>query len=108
MALPFRYNSGAMGYTETREVQDNFVSIRARPSSSASGAAGFASQVSGGIRQPQQTIVQAAPTVVRQETVTTSGGDGDLVARIISQLTPFIQVWCSSIGTAFNLKRFNS
>ena len=42
MAPNSRYTSGPMGYTETRDVQDNFVAIRAQPVSTfASSSAGI-------------------------------------------------------------------
>ncbi len=45
----------------------------------------------------RQVVQQAQPVSIRQETISTSSSssssdDGDLVARIISQLTPYIQV----------------
>jgi len=57
------------GYSETRSVQDNFVQIRAKP--------------------------VVVPVVVEPEPVPTTS-NSDLVARIISQLTPFIKKTVSS------------
>jgi len=54
------------------------------------------SSQSGAIRQVVQAVQPVVQSVVRQETVASSSSasdDGDLVARIISQLTPYIQVW---------------
>lgn len=94
--ITVRYTAGQMGYTETRDVQDNFVTIRAQPASASS--ASFASSASASaagsaaIRPVIQTIEPVVQNVVRQETVSSSSSDdSDLVARIISQLTPFIQ-----------------
>merc|ERR1712029_432501 len=41
------YTAGAMGYTETREVQPNFVTIRERPASSSSSSSSGSSFSSG-------------------------------------------------------------
>ena len=47
----------------------------------------------GVVRQVVQSVQPIVQSVVRQETLTSSASnDGDLVARIISQLTPYIQV----------------
>jgi len=62
-----KYTADDDGYQETREVQQGFVSIRAKP-------------------VKKEVIVPAPrPAPVRKNT------DSDLVARIISQLTPFIK-----------------
>ncbi len=69
------YTAGPDGYLETRNVQEGFVTIR----QAASGSASFAA--------PARPVAVAAPV---QQQVSTSD-DSDLVAKIISQLTPFIQ-----------------
>jgi hypothetical protein len=47
----------------------------------------------GAIRQVVASVQPVVQSVVRQETLASGGDDSsDLVARIISQLTPFIQV----------------
>ena len=52
-----------------------------------------AGATSGVVRQVVQSVQPIVQSVVRQETLTSSASnDGDLVARIISQLTPYIQV----------------
>lgn len=63
------------GYQETRQVQENFIQLRSKPA---------APQV-----QVQPVVVPAPAPVV--QTVQTGGDSSDLVARIISQLTPFIR-----------------
>jgi len=57
----------ADGYSETREVQENFVQIRSKP------------------------VVQKEVTSNVVEVTSSSSSDSDLVARIISQLSPFIK-----------------
>jgi len=52
------------GYSETREVQENFIQIRAKPA---------------------KKVVSTAVVEAK------SSGDSDLVARIIAQLSPFIK-----------------
>ena len=74
------YTAGPDGYLETRNVQEGFVSIR--QVSSGSGSASFAA--------PARPVAVVAP-VQQQVSTVSSSGDSDLVAKIISQLTPFIQ-----------------
>jgi len=106
--ITVKYTSGVMGYTETRDVQENFVAIRSLPSSgsasafssSASSASSSASSsgaaaTGGVVRQVVQSVQPIVQSVVRQETLS-SNDDGDLVSRIISQLTPYIQETVSS------------
>ena len=71
--ITVNYEAGPMGYTETREVQENFVQIRAKPAKPAV------------VPQPQPVAVIEAKS-----------DDTDLVARIIAQLTPFIKDTVSS------------
>lgn len=71
------YTAGPDGYLETRNVQEGFVSIR-----QASGSAPSAA--------PARPVAVVAP-VQQQVSTASSSGDSDLVAKIISQLTPFIQ-----------------
>ena len=115
------YTAGAMGYSETREVTPNFVEIRSRPApvapaavaqrtqtvveSSNTGFSGNAGFGSGGSSRTVTTVQQAAPIPVQQaapvarvqETVTTTSdsSNSDLIARILAQLTPLIQVFAS-------------
>jgi len=56
------------GYSETREVQENFVQIRSKP-------------------VVKKEVVEVKPAAV----VEAKSSDSDLVARIISQLSPFIK-----------------
>jgi len=92
------YTAGAMGYTETRTVQPNFVEIRARP---------IVKKVVKPAPVPapapvQKVVQQVAPVVqkVVEQQVETQN-DGDLVARIIAQLTPFIRsTVTSSLGAS--------
>ena len=65
-----KYTAGVDGYLETRDEQPGFVSIRAQPATS------FAA--------PVRPVVVPAPAPA-------APSDSDLVAKIISQLTPFIQ-----------------
>ena len=124
------YTAGPMGYTETREITPNFVEIRARPapapaaaaavsSSQTTSSAGFSGSASGfssgggSVTTVQQaapivssvrTVTQAAPVRSSvQETVTTSeSGNSDLIARILAQLTPLIQVLYSPFCMDFS------
>merc|ERR1712226_727008 len=89
------YTAGVMGYTETRTVQPNFVQIRARPvvRTEVKPAPAPTPVV-------QKVVQQVAPVVqkVVEQQVETQN-DGDLVARIIAQLTPFIRsTVTSSLG----------
>lgn len=79
--ITVKYTAGPDGYLETRNVQEGFVVIRQK-SNSAPALAVTQTQVRP-IAVPQQT------TTLTSSTATT--GDSDLVAKIISQLTPFIQ-----------------
>ena len=74
------YTAGPDGYLETRNVQEDFVAIR--QASSGSSSASFAA--------PARPVAVVAP-VQQQVSTVSSSGDSDLVAKIISQLTPFIQ-----------------
>jgi len=83
------YTAGAMGYTETREVVPNFVQIRSRPVTPEPVPA----------PAPVRPVVQQVrPAVqqVQQVTTSSSSNDGDLVANIIAQLTPFIRTTVSN------------
>ena len=71
------YTAGPDGYVETRNVQPGFVNIRQQSTSSAVAPAPVA---------PVRPAVVPAP----------APNDSDLVAKIISQLTPFIQQTVSS------------
>jgi len=81
------YTAGAMGYTETREVVPNFVQIRSRPVNPEPAPAPV-----------RQVVQQVRPAVqqVQQVTTSSSSNDGDLVANIIAQLTPFIRTTVSN------------
>ena len=68
------YTAGVDGYQETRTVEPSFVQIRAKP-------------VSARVEQVVEKVVPAVQTIVEK----TAGSDTDLVAKIISQLTPFIK-----------------
>ena len=91
------YSAGVNGYTEEREVIPDFVTIRARPIAAAvstvSSTAAAAPAVSSVRTVTQQAAAPARSAV--QETVTTrtsEAGNSDLIARILAQLTPLIQV----------------
>ena len=103
------YSAGVNGYTEEREVIPDFVTIRARPASAAvstvsSSAAPAISSVRTVTQQAAAPVVSSVRTVAAaaparsalQETVTTTrtseAGNSDLIARILAQLTPLIQV----------------
>jgi len=62
-----KYTAGEDGYSETREARQGFVSIRSKPV------------------KTEVVVPASRPTSVRKNT------DSDLVAKIISQLTPFIK-----------------
>ena len=62
-----KYTAGEDGYSETREARQGFVSIRSKPV------------------KTKVVVPAPKPAPVRKNT------DSDLVARIISQLTPFIK-----------------
>ena len=82
------YTAGPDGYQEERSVQENFVQIRSRPA--------VAQQQVTQVEQVVQQVRPAVQTVVQQ---TSGNSDADLVARIISQLTPFIrETVTSSLG----------
>merc|ERR1711963_1349522 len=84
-----KYTAGVMGYTETREVQPNFVEIRRRQSVSV--AAPAPAPAPAPVRQVVQQVRPVAQQAVQQQTSSSSSNDSDLVARIIAQLTPFIR-----------------
>merc|ERR1712223_598925 len=92
------YTAGVMGYTETRTVQPNFVEIRARPI--------VRTEVKPApvpAPAPVQKVVQQVAPVVQKvvEQQVETQNDGDLVARIIAQLTPFIRsTVTSSLGAS--------
>ena len=67
-----KYTADDNGYQETREVQQGFVSIRARPAK-------------------KEVIVAAPKPAPRPAPVPRRQSDSNLVAQIISQLTPFIK-----------------
>ena len=71
------YTAGPDGYVETRNVQPGFVTIRQQSKSSAVAPA---------------PVAPVRPAVVP----VAAPNDSDLVAKIISQLTPFIQQTVSS------------
>ena len=71
------YTAGPDGYVETRNVQPGFVTIRQQSTSSAVAPA---------------PVAPVRPAVVP----VAAPNDSDLVAKIISQLTPFIQQTVSS------------
>lgn len=115
--ITVRYIGNSDGYSETREVQENFVTIRAQPvraqssfSSSSSSNSGSSSASNSARRVTTtsttsssgsndrlvgQVVQQIRPAVQRVVTTETSSSsanaDDDLVARIVAQLTPFIQ-----------------
>lgn len=79
------YTAGPMGYQEERSVQQNFVAIRAKPiTTQIVSAAPSVSKVEEVVQ-----LVRPAVQATVQQTAGTS--DADLIARIISQLTPFIR-----------------
>ena len=71
------YTAGPDGYVEERNIQEGFVSIRQQSTSSADAPA---------------PVAPVRPAVVPAA----APNDSDLVAKIISQLTPFIQQTVSS------------
>jgi len=84
------YTAGIMGYTEERDVQPNFVTIRARPAKAVVAAAPVVQKV-------VQQIQPAIQTVVAE--TAGSSADSDLVAQIIAKLSPFIkETVTSSLG----------
>merc|ERR1712038_360591 len=90
------YTAGVMGYTEARTVQPNFVEIRARPIVRTEVKPAPAPA-------PVQKVVQQVAPVVQKvvEQQVETQNDGDLVARIIAQLTPFIRsTVTSSLGAS--------
>merc|ERR1712038_1206024 len=90
------YTAGVMGYTETRTAQPNFVEIRARPIVRTEVKPAPAPA-------PVQKVVQQVAPVVQKvvEQQVETQNDGDLVARIIAQLTPFIRsTVTSSLGAS--------
>jgi len=66
--------NAADGYSETREVQENFIAIRSKP--------------------VEKEVVTATTTTT--QVVEAKSDDSDLVARIIGELTPFIKETVSS------------
>jgi len=75
-----KYTANDDGYQETREVQQNFVSIRARP--------------------VKKEVIVPAPRPAPRPAPVRKNTDSDLVARIIAQLTPFIKTTVSdSLGS---------
>jgi len=90
------YSAGVMGYTETREVVPNFVQIRSRPVTPEPAPAPAPAPV-----RPVVQRVRPAVQQVQQVTTSSSSNDGDLVANIIAQLTPFIRTTVSnSLGSS--------
>ena len=100
------YVAGPMGYTEEREVIPNFVTINERPAADAVSVVSTSTSSSNSFRSSTsaaapavssvRTVTQQAAAPARsavQETVTTRTSDNsDLIARILAQLTPLIQV----------------
>merc|ERR1711963_1124898 len=92
-----KYTAGVMGYTETREVQPNFVEIRRRQSVSVAAPAPAPVRAPAPAPAPVRQVVQQVRPVVQQavqqqtSSSSSSSNDSDLVARIIAQLTPFIR-----------------
>lgn len=78
-----RYRAGPFGYTEEREVQENFVAIRSKPTATIST---FTDRV---VNQVAPVVSEVVTT--EESSSTSEANDGDLVARIIAQLTPFIR-----------------
>jgi len=68
------------GYTETREVQENFVTIKSLPATRVTAAVAT---------RPAPVAVAPRPVAVAARPVAT--GNSDLVARIIAQLTPYVK-----------------
>lgn len=85
-----KYTAGADGYQETREVQPNFVSIRAKVDKPAVVPAPVA--VKPAPRPVVKPVVKVEPAPQSNE---------DLIAQIIAQLTPFIKSTVSnSLGSS--------
>ena len=83
------YIADSNGYREERKSQPNFVQIRALPATAARVIPEPAPVRRVVVPKPApKPIVQAVKKVVKAET---GSDDSDLVARIISQLTPFIR-----------------
>ena len=83
------YIADSNGYREERNSQSNFVQIRALPATAARVLPEPAPVRRVVVPKPApKPIVQAVKKVVKAET---GSNDSDLVARIISQLTPFIR-----------------
>ena len=82
------YTAGPDGYLETRNVQEGFISINQQQASTSGSSFGSTTSF----------VAPARPVVAQQQvsTVSSSSGDSDLVSKIISQLTPFIQQSVSS------------
>lgn len=68
------------GYNETREVQENFVTIKALP----------VAKVAPAYKPAPRPAPRPQPPV-RQVTSVASSSNSDLISRIISQLTPYIK-----------------
>ena len=83
------YIADENGYREERKSQANFVQIRAQPVVRVVEPAPRPAPVRRVVAKPApKPIVQAVKKVVKAET---GDNDSDLVARIISQLSPFIK-----------------
>jgi len=107
--ITVRYTADSNGYVEERDVQQNFVLIRSRPSVSTSrvstSTAAVAPAVIPAVRRAQTSTTTNVDSVVNtvssrirpavERVVTTqsssSANSDDLVARIVARLTPFIE-----------------
>ena len=72
------YTAGPDGYSETRTVEENFIAIRASP-----------------VKKVEE-VVEPAPQPIRPRPVVQQDNSEDLIAKIISQLTPFIKTTVSN------------
>merc|ERR1712008_175423 len=106
------YIADSNGYRETRTEQKEFVQIRAVPITRTEVVRPAPAPV---VRQPAPVVIRQKPAPVRkivkaikpivEQVVKQEAGtsDSDLVARIISQLTPFIRnTVSSSLGSSAN------
>lgn len=84
-----KYTAGPDGYAETREVQPNFVTIRAKGDKPAVAPASPVAVVPAARPRP----VPVAPVVTEAPA---AQSNEDLIAQIIAQLTPFIKSTVSS------------
>ena len=95
------YIADSNGYREERKSEANFVQIRAQPARAVQEPAPVSKVVLPAPKPVVRKVVKAKPAPKPAPKPVVKKDDSDLVARIISQLTPFIRNTVStSLGSS--------